>query len=109
MTAGLAEIGVLIFSILVGLIIFMVGFELFIPRKSQEYRKTLMDMYVAAKIKVLAKEDGLDIAEEFESFKKWKKKQNLGDKDLDNVIEGELKERVAEPIKKPKKETEDKK
>lgn len=102
----MADIGIFIFFVLLGIASFVLVMSLFIPRKSQEYRKTLMDMYVAAKIKFLAEKDGLDIAEEFESFKRWKKKQNLHDCDLDIVIEREIKENVAEPIKekeKPKK------
>ena len=99
-----SDMGMMILLILVGISIFFVVIETFSRRKSQQYRKTLMDMYVAAKIKFLANKDGLNIAEEFESFKKWKKKQNLNEKDLDNVIEGELKERVAEEDLKPKKE-----
>ena len=109
MTTGLefAGVGTGISYILMGFTLLLVVVYFFDTRKSQQYRKTLMDMYVAAKIKSLAKEDNLDIVEEFESFKKWKKKQNLGDKDLDNVIEEEIKERVTEPTKK--KETKDKK
>ena len=70
-------------------------------RKSKQYRKEIMDMYVAAKTKSIAKGEGLDLAEEYESFKKWLKKQRINcNYDLDDTIEAELKERVSET--KPK-------
>jgi len=101
----MADVG-LFLLLVVGAGVLLASFlTLIISRKSQDYRKTLMDMYVAAKIKFLAKTDGLDIAEEFESFKKWTKKQNISNGDLDNVIENEIKEQISEPIKKEKKET----
>ncbi len=101
-------IGDLILSLVMAAVLIIIVAYVLDKRKSQIYRKTLMDMYVAAKIKFLAKEDGLSIEDEFESFKMWKKKQNLNEKDLDNVIEGELKERVAEEKLKVKKVTENK-
>lgn len=70
------------------------------PRKSKDYRKVIMDMYVAAKLKQLAKADNLDLTEEFESFKSWSKKQRLQDSELDDVVEGEISEKIAEPVKK---------
>ena len=105
MTTGLEYVGVgmMIFWTCLGVAILGVAVTLTETRKSQKYRKTLMDMYVAAKIKFLAKEDGLDIVEEFESFKKWTKKQDIRYGDLDNVIENEIKEQVAEPTKETKK------
>ena len=99
-----------ILLILGGTLVFIMAIHNLTPRRSESYRKQLMDMYVAAKIKFLAKSDNLDIVEEFESFKKWCKKQNLDDKDLDQVIERDLKERVAEQeSKKAPKETKPKK
>jgi hypothetical protein len=71
--------------------------------KSKKYRKMLTDLYVAAKIKFLAKEDNLDLVEEYESFKKWLKKERIENKDLDQTIEEELKERVQEGNQKQKK------
>ncbi len=74
-------------------------------RKSKKYRKFLADMYIAAKIKVLAKNDDLDIEEENESYKAWCKKEKLSnrDYDLDNTIEEELIEKVSAEIPKKKK------
>jgi predicted nucleic acid-binding protein len=68
------------------------------PRKSQEYRKLITDLYVSAKTKLLAKEDSLDLDNEFKEFTKWRKKSRVSnsDMDLDKAIELELKERVSE-------------
>ena len=62
--------------------------------KSKRYRRTLADLYVAAKIKTLATDDGLDLIEEYESFKRWAKSQRLNE-DLDETIEAELQEKIS--------------
>jgi predicted nucleic acid-binding protein len=71
-------------------------------RKSKTYRQIITDMYVSAKTKLLAKEDGLDINEEYENFKKWNKKERMNNStlSLDNAIEEELKQKISEPKKK---------
>lgn len=86
------------------LAIFLLGLfvkvmELLTPRKSQEYRKLITDMYVAAKTRLLAKQDSLDLEKEEKNFKAWEKKKKVQDSDydLDSTIESELKERVSEP------------
>jgi len=66
------------------------------PRKSQNYRKLLSDLYVAGKIKEFATEDKIDLDVENEKFKRWVKKQNIVDKDVDSVVMEELKEKIAE-------------
>lgn len=100
--SGMAE---LIFA--VGVIILLVCLVnvMVTKRKSQNYRKLLTDLYVAAKTRFLAKEEGLDLDLEYELLKKWDKKQKIKDSelDLDGVIEEELKERVAEPKESKKK------
>ena len=66
------------------------------PRKSQEYRKLLTDMFVAGKIKLLAKADDINLADEEKNFNRWLKKQRLEYVDLDRVIEEELKKKVSD-------------
>ncbi len=63
--------------------------------RSKGYRKTLTDLYVAAKIRKLSEEDGLDIVAEYDSFKSWMKKQRIETQQLDNTIEEELQERIV--------------
>ena len=84
------------------LILIVVAVSILIPSKSKQYRKYIADMYVAAKIRFLAKKDDLDIVSESEDFKVWSKKQRLEtrDYDLDNTIEQELKESISTPVKK---------
>jgi hypothetical protein len=95
-------VGSLIFTIVLSAMLFLGFCVLISTRKSKEYRKVITDMYVAAKTKLLAKEDGLDLANEYEDFKKWSKKERMNNScmDLDTAIEEELKQRVAEPKKK---------
>ena len=100
----MTDFGVCIFITILSLILLCVFLELMNPRKTKRYRQVLADLYVAAKIRFLAKEDGLNIEEEYESFKKWNKKQRIEYEDLDKTVEVELQERVAEPAKKEKKE-----
>lgn len=75
--------------------------------KSKGYRKTLTDLYVAAKIRKLSKEDGLDIVEEYESFKSWVKKKSIETQSLDDTIEEDLQGRINE--KKSKEKTKEEK
>lgn len=98
----MADLGLTIFFILIGLGFFIVMMSLITPRKSQEYRKLITDLYVSAKAKFLAKEDGLDLESEFQEFTKWRKKDRVSksEVDLDKAIEAELKERVTEPTNK---------
>ena len=81
--------------------------SLTIGEKTRVYRKILADLFVAAKIRFYAKEEGLDLDDENELFKKWEKKdrknRNAHMRDLDNTIEEELKEKISEPTEKPKK------
>ena len=73
--------------------------------KARGYRKTLTDLYVAAKIRQLSKEDGLDLVEEYEAFKAWTKKQRIESQSLDNTIEEELQGKInKKKSNKPKQE-----
>lgn len=99
------ELGAVFLQVALGFILLiasLAAIEIIKGRKSQAYRKELADMYVASKTRLLAKEDGLDLDKEKDSFKDWLKKDTAKDpnKDLDNIIEQELKEKVSEPIKK---------
>lgn len=68
---------------------------LFETRKSKKYRRYLTDMYVSAKIRFFAKEDGLDLEAEAVNFKDWIKTNSIKNKPLDEVVEDELIERVG--------------
>ena len=87
---------------LVALVLFGVLYICF-GRRSRDYRKTLADLYVAAKIRFLAKEDGLDLNEENENLKKWNKKRRMETQQLDVTIEEELQDRITEKAKEKKK------
>lgn len=63
--------------------------------KSQRYRSLLTDMYVVGVIRQLADKDGIDLAKELKIFAKVQKQKALSEKALDEVIESELKEKVA--------------
>jgi len=92
-----------VYSFLLAILIiclFVIGIcAIFTIRKSKQYRKEIIDMYVASKTKQLAKDEGLDLVLEYESFKKWLKKKKLEctHAELDEVIEAELMEKVQEP------------
>ena len=109
MESELASLGNFIFNVFVGLAVFvmiMVLLEVATRRrKSQDYRKYVMDMYVASKTRFFAKEDNLDLSKEVESFKSWLKKNKYKNEsyDLDNAVEDELKDRIDEST--PKKDS----
>ncbi len=69
--------------------------------RSADYKKYLTNMYVAAKVRALAKKDDLDLKEEEKKFAEF---VALSDKErittLDEKIEAELMERVEKEKKK---------
>ena len=99
----LADLGMFIFLLAATFLVvtITVGFRI---RKSKEYRRFLTDMYVSAKIKLLAENDGLDISKEEESFNAWNKKDRVkgSEYNLDDAVEEDLIERIEEPAKKKK-------
>ena len=65
-------------------------------RKSKKYRKYLTDMFVAAKTRKYAKIDELDLDAEDIKFMNWSKKKRSQTLELDNIIEEDLSDRIAE-------------
>ncbi len=99
----------------IGMLVFVIVWLSFIAvichalevRKTKKYRRELGDLYVAAKIKKIAKGENLDLEAEKELFMVWNKKNRVRDvnKNYDDVVEDEMMEKVAEAVdSKPKKE-----
>jgi hypothetical protein len=63
--------------------------------KSQRYRSLLSDMYIVGMIKKFADEDKIDLNKELKIFNKIQKQKGMSEKALDQVIEDELKEKIA--------------
>ena len=70
--------------------------------KTRQYRKVLTDLFVAGRIRQLAADKKIEIADEYENFKAWNKKQQMYNiYNLDNAIEQELIEETGiEELKK---------
>ena len=78
------------------MLILIYGFcKVFSGRKSKDYRELITDMYVVGMIKKFATEDKVSIINELRDYLKMEKKAKLAERYLDEVIEGELKEKVA--------------
>lgn len=86
------------FVVLMGIIILILAFTDIIlkGRKSQEYRKLMADLYVVGTIKKFAAEDKINLAEEYEEFKKFEKKEKLKNADVDITVSEELKDKISE-------------
>jgi hypothetical protein len=69
------------------------------PTRSRKYRRELTNLYVAARIKQVAKEDNIDLSEEYEAFKKWCKQKIMEEKPLDDTIELELQDKIVDSTK----------
>lgn len=69
-------------------------------RATYNYRKKLMDLYVAGTIRKLAKDDNIDLEEEYKTFIKTEKKMKAQQKELDEVVESKLKDEVTEDNQK---------
>lgn len=68
--------------------------------RTNQYRKKLVDMYVSGMIRKFAKEDQIDLEQEYETFVKESKKAKLSEKSLDNVVEAELSEKIINESEK---------
>lgn len=81
---------VCVFTIVMALVIMSI-----LPRRTNDYRKDLTNLYVAGMIRKYADKDNVDLDEEQKTFLSWKKRAIIYEKQLDNVIELELKEKIA--------------
>lgn len=77
------------------ILLFMIAVSCTKGSKSQRYRSLLTDMYVVGMIKKFADEDKIDLNKELKIFNKIQKQKGMSDKALDQVIEDELKEKIA--------------
>ena len=68
--------------------------------KTRRYRKSLVDMYVAAKIRKIAKAEDIDLDGEIATFLKLEKHENKFMKDYDDNIEQELSDRIEKDFEK---------
>ncbi len=101
-------------TIIIGFVVFMVVWLTFFAfimtaievRRTKKYRRELGDLYVAAKIKKIAKGETIDLDDEKVSFLDWSKKNRVKDvyQNYDDVVEEEMKEQVVDSLTtKPKK------
>jgi len=100
MSSGLGGLGAILGLLILFMIIIVIASIFY--RKSLFYRKVLADLYVAGKIREIAKDDGIDLAIEYESFKKFCKKENITNQELDTSIEKELQEKMTDKEKEKK-------
>ena len=85
-----AGMGVLILSIVisVGLI------NIFLNRRSYDYRKLITDMYISGKIRQFADTEDISISEELKRFAKITKNEKIGYENLDETIERQMQEKI---------------
>ena len=80
--------------------IFLIGILLsfFKQRRSYDYRKTLTDLYIAAKIRAFSKEEDLDLNEEWRNFAKYSRNKKTDFEDLDKTIERSVQEKINNKV-----------
>ncbi len=66
------------------------------PRKTKNYRKDISNLYVAGRIRQIASKNGISIADEYDTYKKWVKKLRIEDQSLDNTIEESLQSQITD-------------
>lgn len=99
-----AFLGLESLKVMIGFIIFLIFWATICSwvklRKSKEYRKEISDMYVTGKIRDIAKNESINLDEEYARFKKWlkKKRNDTLERDFDDAVEDELKEKVEEKL-----------
>jgi len=80
-----------------GLLIFFAIFGMICGvTKSRKYRKLLVDLYVAGKVRKMATKESIDLAKEFKDFRSVIKKWKMESQPLDDTIEQELQEKTEE-------------
>ena len=72
------------------------------PSRSKTYRQDLSNMYVAGKIKQIAKKEDINLSEEFLEFARITKNKKIDLEALDTTVERELQEKISgtNPLKK---------
>ena len=86
-------------SLLIIMIVVTCAKRYFLGSKSYIYRKKMVDIYVIAKIKKVAKAEGIDIDNELLEYHKY----NSEVKELDDKIEEELTNQLEEKPQKKEK------
>lgn len=66
------------------------------PTKTRKYRRALADLFVAGRIKQLAKDKDIELDKEFEDFKAYLSNNEMYNQSLDNAIESDLQEELEE-------------
>jgi hypothetical protein len=89
----MGNIIVMIFSFLM-VMLFLDWFISKIQKKTKDYREDLTNLYVAGKIKNIASKDDVDLEKETKEFRKFTKLMSSSYKQLDNVVEEEMKESI---------------
>ncbi len=105
MYEDLALISIVVFLVIWTSLVALIASALEV-RKTKKYRRELGDLYVAAKIRKIADNESLDLNKEKLSFLEWDKKRKLSERiqKYDDVVEEELKEKVADNFKEKPKE-----
>jgi len=96
----------MVIFLVIWLTLFAVVMTVFEVRRTKKYRRELGDLYVAAKIRKIAKGESIELNEEKLSFLDWNKKNKVREsyQNYDDVVEEEMKEQVVDSlVTKPKK------
>ena len=65
-------------------------------RRSKHYRKVLADLFVAGRIRQIAEEKSVDLGQEYDDYKSFRKGRDISRQTLDESIEQNLQEEIAE-------------
>lgn len=86
-------------ALLIVVVLFTKMLEYSYP-KSRRYREFLSDMFVVGMIKKYAKDESINLDEETINYRKLIKLLETKNKNLDSIIEDNLKEKIAESQEK---------
>lgn len=88
------------FQSMVSIVALVVGFLLFLhvttERKSKIYRRVLADLFVAGRIRQIAKSKDIDLGQEFEDWKSFSKKASINRESFDEFVESDLRDEIFE-------------
>lgn len=98
-----------IIDLIVFFLILIIVISIFTPSKSKKARETFSDLYVIGMIRKFAKEDEINLDDEFKQLRKIGKLQRVSKQSLDKKIEQELKEKIQAKSEKKIEELQNKK
>ena len=89
-------------GLFIGIAILIYAVSIFSRSKSNRIRELSTNLYVIGMIRKIAKEDGIDLQEEYRQMLKLHKRFRIENHELDHTVEENIQEKINDRFDKPK-------